>query len=210
MMAPKSADGKWIVPFDPRFSGGFAGEGYFAEGNSWTYTWNVQHDIQGLINLMGGKENFVTKLDSLFTTGRTMDKLQFLGQFPDMTGLMGMYSHGNEPDFHIPYLYNYAGQPWKTQGKVRLIMDLWYDTTPFGLCGDEDGGAMSSWYVFNAMGFYPQCPGRPIFDIGSPIFEETTINVGAGKTFIIEAKNVSAQNKYIQSAKLNGTPLNKP
>ncbi len=210
MMAPKSADGKWIEPFDPRFSGGFAGEGYFAEGNSWTYTWHVQHDVQGLINLMGGRENFIAKLNALFVTGRTMDKLAFLGQFPDMTGLMGMYTQGNEPAFHIPYLYNYAGQPWMTQSRVRQIMDLWYDTTPQGLSGDEDGGAMSSWYVFNAMGFYPQCPGRPIFDIGSPIFEETTINVGAGKTFVIEAKNVSAQSKYIQSATLNGIPLNKP
>ncbi len=210
MMAPKSADGKWIEPFDPRFSGGFAGEGYFAECNSWIYTWNVQHDVQGLITLMGGRDNFTTKLDALFTTGRTMDKLAFLGQFPDMTGLIGMYCQGNEPAFHIPYLYNYAGQPWKTQSRVRQIMELWYDVTPTGLCGDEDGGAMSSWYVFNAMGFYPQCPGRPIFDIGSPIFEKITINVGHGKTFVIEAKNVSAANKYIQSATLNGNPLDKP
>jgi predicted alpha-1,2-mannosidase len=210
MMAPKSADGKWIEPFDPRFSGGFAGEGYFAEGNSWTYTWHVQHDVQGLINLMGGRTNFTTKLDALFTTGRTMDKLHFLGQFPDMTGLVGMYTQGNEPAFHIPYLYNYAGQPWKTQSRVRQLLDLWYDVTPLGLSGDEDGGAMSSWYVFNAIGLYPQCPGQPIFDIGSPIFEMTTINVGPGKTFVIEAKNVSAQNKYIQSAMLNGKPLNKP
>jgi putative alpha-1,2-mannosidase len=210
MMAPKSADGQWIEPFDPRFSGGFAGEGFFAEANSWTYTWHVQHDVQGLINLMGGRDNFISKLDALFTTGRTMDKLAFLGQFPDMTGLIGMYTQGNEPAFHIPYLYNYAGQPWKTQSRVRQIMDLWYDTTPFGLSGDEDGGAMSSWYVFNAMGFYPQCPGRPIFDIGSPVFEKTIINVGNGKTFVIEAKDVSAQNKYIQSAALNGEPLNKP
>lgn len=210
LMAPKSADGKWIEPFDPRFSGGFAGEGYFAECNSWIYTWHVQHDVQGLINLMGGREKFVAKLNELFVTGRTMDKLAFLGQFPDMTGLIGMYCQGNEPAFHIPYLYNYAGEPWQTQRRVRQIMDLWYDTTPQGLSGDEDGGAMSSWYVFNAMGFYPQCPGRPIFDIGSPLFEETTINVGGGRTFVIEAKDVSAQNKYIQSAVLNGTPLNKP
>ncbi len=210
MMAPKSANGAWVEPFDPRFSGGFAGEGFFAEGNSWMYTWHVQHDVQGLINLMGGREKFVTKLDSLFITGRVMDKLHFLGQFPDMTGLVGMYSQGNEPDLHIPFLYNYAGQPWKTQSRLRQLMDLWYDVTPLGLSGDEDGGAMSSWYVFNAMGLYPQCPGQPVFDIGSPLFDETTINVGGGKTFVIEAKNVSAQNKYIQSATLNGIPLNKP
>jgi len=210
MMAPKTADGQWVEPFDPSSSGGFAGEAYFAETNAWIYTWHVQHDVQGLINLMGGKENFISNLNSLFTTRHPMDKLAFLGQFPDMTGLMGMYCQGNEPSFHIPYLYNYAGEPWMTQSRVRQIMDLWYDITPFGLSGDEDGGAMSSWYVFNAIGIYPQCPGRPIFDIGSPIFEEIIINVGEGKSFVIEAKNVSSQNKYIQSASLNGSPLNKP
>lgn len=209
LMAPKSADGKWIEPFDPMYSGGFAGEGYFAEGNSWKYTWHVQHDVQGLINLMGGEDKFLDKLNQLFVTNQRNDKLQFLAQFPDMTGIMGMYTHGNEPAFHIPYLYNYAGQPWMTQKKVRQIMDVWYDTTPFGLSGDEDGGAMSSWYVLNAMGIYPQCPGRPIFDIGSPIFEEVIIHVGEGKKFIIEAKNVSQQNKYIQSAELNGKSYDK-
>lgn len=209
LMAPKSANGKWIEPFDPMYSGGFAGEGYFAEGNSWIYTWHVQHDVQGLINLMGGEEKFLDKLNQLFVVSHRNDKLQFLAQFPDMTGLMGMYAHGNEPAWHIPYLFNYAGQPWMTQKKVRQILDVWYDTTPFGLSGDEDGGAMSSWYVLNAMGIYPQCPGRPIFDIGSPIFEEVIINVGEGKKFIIEAKNVSQQNKYIQSAELNGQPHDK-
>jgi len=210
LMAPKSADGQWIEPFDPVFSGSFAGEGYFAEGNSWIYTWHVQHDVQGLINLMGGREKFVEKLDSLFTVSHDgVDKLQFLAQMPDMTGLMGMFCQGNEPAFHIPYLYNYAGQPWKTQQKLRLIMDLWYDTDPHGLSGDEDGGSMSSWYVFSSMGLYPQCPGRPIYDIGSPVFEEVAINVGNGKTFIIEAKDVSAKNKYIQSATLNGKPWEK-
>ena len=206
LMAPKSADGKWIEPFDPIYSGGFAGEGYFAEGNSWKYTWHVQHDVQGLINLMGGREKFIDKLNQLFVTTHRNDKLQFLAQMPDMTGLMGMYSHGNEPCFHIPYLYNYAGQPWMTQNKVRQMLELWYDTTPFGLSGDEDGGAMSSWYTLSAIGIYPQCPGQPIWDIGSPIFEEAIINVGNGKEFVIEAKNVSAQNKYIQSATLNGKP----
>jgi putative alpha-1,2-mannosidase len=210
MMAPKSADGKWVEPFDPKASGGFAGEGYFAECNSWIYTFNVQHDVQGLINLFGGRDQFIAKLDTLFTTQHPMDKLAFLGQFPDMTGLIGMYCQGNEPAFHIPYLYNYAGQPWMTQRRVRQIMDVFYDSTPTGLCGDEDGGAMSSWYVFNAMGFYPQCPGRPLFDIGSPLFDKTTINVGNGKTFVIEARDVSARNKYIQSATLNGAPLDKP
>ncbi|WP_285009490.1 GH92 family glycosyl hydrolase [Pedobacter faecalis] len=211
MMAPKSADGKWVAPFDPIFSGGFAGEGYFAEGNSWTYTWHVQHDVQGLINLMGGNDNFNRKLDSLFIVGhRPADKLAFLGQFPDMTGLVGMYSQGNEPVYHIPYMYNYSGQPWKTQSRVRMLMDLWFDITPHGISGDEDGGATSSWYVLNSIGIYPQNPGSTVFDIGSPLFNETTINVGGGKSFVIEARNVSKQNKYIQSATLNGTALNKP
>ncbi len=209
-MAPKSADGNWIEPFNPKLSGGFAGEAYFAEANSWIYTWHVQHDVQGLINLMGGRENFLAKLNALFVEQYTMDKPAFIGQFPDMTGLIGQYCQGNEPSFHIPYLYNYAGQPWLTQSRVRQIMDLWYDSTPFGYCGDDDGGAMSGWYVLTSMGFYPQCPGRPIYDIGSPVFEKTTINVGKGKTFVIEAKGVSAQNKYIQSATLNGNTLNKP
>ena len=208
LMAPKSADGQWVEPFDPKYSGGFAGEGYFAEGNSWGNTWHVQHDVQGLINLMGGRDKFIAKLNELFVTSHRMDKLQFLAQMPDMTGLVGMYPHGNEPSFHIPYLYNYAGQPWMTQNKVRQMMEMWYDTTPFGLSGDEDGGAMSSWYTLSSIGIYPQCPGRPIWDIGSPIFEEAIINVGNGKTFIIEAKNVSDQNKYIQSATLNGKALN--
>ena len=211
LMAPKTADGKWVEPFDPKFSGGFAGEGYFAECNSWVYTWSVQHDIQGLINLEGSRQKFVDKLDELFTTGHgRADKLAFLGQFPDMTGLVGMYPQGNEPAYHIPYLYNYAGQPWKTQQRIRMLMDLWYDITPQGLAGDEDGGATSSWYVFNSMGFYPQCPASAVFDIGSPVFEESTINVGGGKTFVIEAKGASAQNKYVQSATLNGKTWNKP
>lgn len=209
-MAPKSADGNWIEPFDPKLSGGFAGEEYFAEANSWIYTWHVQHDVQGLINLMGGREKFIAKLNALFVEWYLMDKPAFIGQFPDMTGLIGQYCQGNEPSFHIPYLYNYAGQQWMTASRVRTIMDLWYDSTPFGYCGDDDGGAMSGWYVFSSMGFYPQCPGQPIYDIGSPIFEKSTIDVGGGKTFVVEAKEVSAQNKYIQSAMLNGTPLNKP
>lgn len=209
-MAPKTADGNWVEPFDPKLSGGFAGEAYFAECNSWVYTWSVQHDVQGLINLMGGRDKFIAKLNALFTEQYVMDKPAFLGQFPDMSGLIGMYSQGNEPSFHIPYLYNYAGQPWMTQRRVRDVMKLWYNAGPFGLSGDDDGGAMSSWYVFSAMGFYPVCPGRPVYDMGSPIFDRVTINVGEGRTFVIEARNVSDRNKYIQSATLNGRPLNKP
>ena len=209
-MAPKTADGEWIEAFDPKLSGGQGGRAYFAECNSWTYTWQVQHDVQGLINLMGGREQFINRLDAFFIEQYDMLKFMFLNQFPDATGLIGQYAQGNEPSFHIPYLYNYGGAPWKTQRRVREIMKVWYDDDPLGICGDEDGGAMSAWYVFSAMGFYPVCPGRPIYSIGSPIFEKVTINVADGKTFIIEAKEVSSKNKYIQSAELNGEPLNKP
>ena len=210
LMAPKTADGNWVAPFDPKLSGGFAGEEYFAECNSWLYTWSVQHDVQGLIDLMGGREKFIAKLDALFTEQYVMDKPAFLGQFPDMSGLIGMYSQGNEPAFHIPYLYDFAGAPWMTQRRVREIMKLWYNAGPFGLSGDDDGGAMSSWYVFSAMGFYPVCPGQPVYEIGSPIFDRVVLSVGGGKTFVVEAKGVSDRNKYIQSASLNGQPLNKP
>ena len=211
-MAPKTADGQWIEPFDPMWASGPGGRDYFTEGNSWTYTFHVQHDIAGLIRLMGGREKFLARLDALFVEqyGFNKAKHHFLGNFPDMTGLIGQYGQGNEPSFHIPYLYCYAGEPWKTQRKVREIMRLWYTDTPLGICGDEDGGAMSSWYVLSAMGFYAVCPGRPVYVIGSPIFEETRIALGEGKVFTITAKDVSAKNKYIQSAQLNGQPLHKP
>ncbi|GLX67474.1 GH92 family glycosyl hydrolase [Paenibacillus glycanilyticus] len=210
LMAPKTAEGEWVEPFDPKLSGGFAGEGYFAEVNSWIYTFHVQHDVEGLIRLMGGREAFNRQLDSLFTEQYTMEKPWFLGQFPDMSGLIGMYAHGNEPSFHIPYMYNYAGAPWKTQRRVRDIQSLMYNAGPAGLCGDDDIGSLSSWYVFSAMGFYPVCPGRPVYDIGSPLFEKTTLQVGEGKTFVIEARNVSKANKYIQSSSLNGQPHQRP
>jgi putative alpha-1,2-mannosidase len=209
-MAPKDASGKWVRPFNPKLSGSFAGEEYFAECNSWIYTFSVQHDVQGLINLMGGRDKFNAKLDQLFVEQYDRDKPAFIGQFPDMTGLIGMYCQGNEPAFHIPYLYNYSGQPWKTQKMVREIMNLWYNSGPFGLPGDDDGGAMSAWYVLSSIGFYSVSPGRPVYVIGSPLFKQVTLNVGDGKTFIITANNVSAQNKYIQSAILNGKALTKP
>ena len=210
-MRPKTADDTWIEPFDPIWSGGQGGRDYYTENNGWNYTWYVRHDVQGLIDLMGGREKFIEKLDALFNTSVPLyQKYYFLAQFPDMTGWIGMYSQGNENTRYIPYLYNYAGAPWKTQKRVRDIMDIWYGAGPLGVCGDEDGGLMSSWYVLSAIGLYQVCPGRPYYDIGSPIFEKAEINVGDGNIFVIEAKNVSAQNKYIQSATLNGEPLDKP
>jgi putative alpha-1,2-mannosidase len=210
-VAPKTADGKWIVPFNPTLSGGQGGRDYFAELNSWIYTWYVSHDIQGVINLMGGRDAFTNKLDSLFVEQYQTGKYHFLSQFPDQTGLIGNYAHGNEFSRQIPYLYNYSGAPWKTQKQVREIMDVWYGTGPLGICGDEDTGLMSHWYICSAMGIYadPMIPNYPVWLIGSPVFEKSTINLGNNKTFVIEAKSVSAQNKYVQSAFLNGEPLNK-
>ena len=213
-MAPKSADGNWVFDetmLDPIWSGGLGGRDYYTEANAWTYTFHVQHDVSGLINLMGGDTLFTRKLDDLFQEqyGGALKSI-YLNQFPDATGLIGQYNHGNQPGFHISYLYNYAGKPWKAQRRVRDIMKIWYSDSPLGICGDEDEGELSSWYVFCAMGFYPVCPGRPVYDIGSPIFDKVTINVGNNKTFQIEARDVSATNKYIQSAQLNGVTLNKP
>lgn len=209
-MSPKSADGAWIEPFDPKKGGGLGGRDYFAECNAWIYSFHVQHDIEGLIGLMGGTDRFEERLDALFAEQYDGPKYSFLGQFPDSTGLIGMYCQGNEPAFHIPYLYNYTRSPWKTQRRVRQIMELWYQDTPLGICGDEDCGAMSSWYVFSAMGLYPVCPGKPVYEIGSPLFEKTEIRLAGGKRFVIHAEGASNRNKYIQQAFLNGKPLNEP
>ncbi len=224
-MAPKTADGNWrFTPeeFNPTYAGGQGGRDYYTEMNAWIYTLHVQQDVAGLIALMGGREKFNAQLDALYTqqyAGLHGDpsrgspdgsKFFFLSWFPDMTGLIGQYAQGDEPAFHIPYLYNYSGEPWKTQRKVREIMKIWFTASPLGIPGDEDQGEESAWYVFSAMGFYPVCPGRPVYDIGSPIFDETKITLSNGKVFTITARNVSAKNKYIQSATLNGKPLDRP
>jgi predicted alpha-1,2-mannosidase len=209
-MAPKSADGRWVQNFDPKLGGGQGGRDYTTEVDSWLYTFSVQHDVAGLIRLLGGRDAFNQKLDRLFVEQYGTSKFSFLGQFPDATGLVGLYAQGNEPSFHIPYLYDFSGQPWKTQRRVRQMMDVWYGDGPLGIPGDDDGGATSSWYVLSAIGFYPVCPGSPVYEIGSPIFGKITIRLGDGKEFTVIANHVSARNKYIQSALLNGKPLNKP
>ncbi|MDR2887466.1 MAG: GH92 family glycosyl hydrolase [Bacteroidales bacterium] len=208
--APKTADGKWIEPFDPQLSGSVGGRLFYTENNAWTWNFSVQHNIPGLINMIGGNDAFVKRLDRLFNEPTTVSKWQFMGQFPDATGLNGMFVAGNEPSFHIPYLYNYAGQPWKTQRRIRELMNIWFDDKPMGIPGDEDGGGLCSWYVFSAMGFYPVTPGSGEYAIGSPFFETVKIKLPDGKTFKIIAKGSSAKNKYIQSAKLNGNELNRP
>jgi predicted alpha-1,2-mannosidase len=206
-MAPKDADGNWVTHFDPKLGGGQGGRDYFTEVNSWLYTFGVQHDVAGLVQLIGGRDAFNAKLDRLFVEQYGTSKFHFLDQFPDATGLVGQYAQGNEPSFHIAYLYDFSGQPWKTQRRVRQLMDVWYGDGPLGIPGDDDGGETSSWYVLSALGFYPVCPGNPIYEIGSPIFEKSIIRLGNGKLFTILANHVSNQNKYIQSAQLNGKPL---
>ncbi|MBV5314170.1 MAG: GH92 family glycosyl hydrolase [Prolixibacteraceae bacterium] len=209
-MSPRLANGDWVEPFDPQLSGGIGSRMYYAENNSCIWTFNVMHDIPGLIDLMGGNDKFVDRLDNLFNEPTRISKWQFMGQFPDATGLNGMFPAGNEPSFHVPYLYNYVGQPWKTQRRIREILDMWFDDSPLGLAGDEDGGALCSWYVFSAMGFYPVTPGSNLYAIGSPFFNRITIDLPDGKTFRVDARNCSKKNKYIQSARLNGTVINRP
>ncbi len=209
-MAPKMANGKWIEPFDPQLAGGIGSRAYFAENNAWTWNFSVQHDIPDLISLLGGNELFVKRVDALFNEPTHISKWQFMGQFPDATGLNGMFVTGNEPSFHIPYLYNYAGKPWKTQRRIREIMDMWFDDRPLGIPGDEDGGGLCSWYVFSAMGFFPVTPGSGEYAIGSPFFSSVKIQLPDGKTFQVVAELCSKKNKYIQWATLNGKILNRP
>jgi len=196
---PRS-NGGWFSPFEPRevnFN--------FTEANSWQYSFFVPQDISGLTKLMGGQNQFAAKLDALFsarteTTGRDQ---------ADITGLIGQYAHGNEPSHHVAYLYDYVGQAWKTQYRVRQVMDEFYRPEPDGLIGNEDCGQMSAWYVLSAAGFYPVTPGSTIYAIGTPLFPELRFNLENGKSFVVRASAVSVRNFYIQSATLNGRPYNK-
>lgn len=191
-------NGGWLNPFDPRevnFN--------FTEANSWQYSFFVPQDVSGLMALVGGKEKFAQQLDDLFTTdSKTTGREQ-----ADITGLIGQYAHGNEPSHHMAYLYDYAGQPWKTQRWVRQILDRFYSPAPDGLIGNEDCGQMSAWYVLSAAGLYPVTPGQPIYALGTPLFPELRLNLENGKTFAIKAPGVSTQNYYVQSATLNGKPF---
>lgn len=202
-MRGRDKKGNWTSDFDPKEWGGA-----YTEGNAWHYHWSVFHDIQGLINLMKGDKNFVAKLDSVFSEDNTF-KIGTYGhvihEMAEMAMInMGQYAHGNQPIQHMIYLYDYAGEPWKTQFRAREIMSKLYSSGPDGYPGDEDQGQTSSWYVISAMGLYSVCPGTDQYVIGSPVFPKMTLHLENGKTLVIEADGNSLNNRYIQSAKLNG------
>ena len=195
-------DGSWKTPADLLST---SNEG-FIEGNSWNYSFYVPHDVNGLIKIMGGDKVFVNRLDELFTM-YVPDK--FFAETEDVTreGMLGGYVHGNEPSHHIPYLYMWTSQPWKTQLRVREVMNKMYRNHLDGLCGNDDCGQMSAWYIFSAMGFYPVCPASGQYVFGAPYLPENVLHLQNGNTLTIKAPNVSDQNCYIQSVTLNGKPL---
>lgn len=201
-MRGRNLNGAWQTPFDPIEWGG-----PFTEGNAWHYSWSVFHDVQGLINLMGGRRDFITKLDKVFTTPSEFKVGTYGKVIHEMTEMVlankGQYAHGNQPIQHMPYLYNYAGEPWKTQRWVREIMRDLYSPTS-GYCGDEDNGQMSAWYVMSALGFYPVTPGHPTYVLGSPLFKKATLSLSNGKTFVVEAPENDEENIYVEKVELNG------
>jgi len=207
---PKDESGAFLPDVDYGWSGGQGGRYYYDENNGWVYRWDVQHNLADLVSLMGGPEKFAKGLDDMFNTPIGRSKFEFFRKFPDHTGLMGQYSAGNEPSTHIPFLYNYAGQPWKTQKYTRKVIDTYYRDDVMGVPGDEDGGGMSAFVVFTQLGFYPVTPGLPSYNIGSPVFTKSVMDLNNGKTFVIEARNSTYDNKYIQSATLNGKKWDKP
>jgi predicted alpha-1,2-mannosidase len=204
-MRGKDTGGKWRPNFDPKHSAHRKGTDY-TEGNAWQHSWFVLHDIQGLVNEFGGVAPFEKQLTQLFNES---SEITGDNASPDITGLIGQYAHGNEPSHHIAYMYNYIGQPWKTQELVHKIMKEQYPNSPEGISGNEDMGQMSAWYVVSALGFYPVNPTDGNFIIGTPMFDKVTIKLEDNKTFVITAKGVSDTNYYIQSAKLNGKELNR-
>jgi predicted alpha-1,2-mannosidase len=207
-MWPKDDKGAWIQGLDPKFGGGQGGRFYYAENNAYTYNWDVLHDFAGLFELMGGQKAAEEKLDQLFREGNNRSKFEFFSKFPDASGQVGQFSMGNEPSFSIPYLYNQLGAPWKTQKRVRSLLDQWFNDDIHGIPGDEDGGGITSWVVFSMIGIYPTTPGLPVYDFGSPLFDQITIDLKNGKKLQIEAINNSKDNKYIQSVKINGQVWN--
>lgn len=198
LMRPRHADGRWLSPFDP-FKVSLLDQGDYTEANAWQYSFYVPQNIPDLIKLSGGDQAFTKKLDDFFTV-----KTSTKGSISDFEGIFGQYAHGNEPSHHMPYLYNYSGAAWKTQEIVKRAMNEFYTSKPDGLCGNDDCGQLSAWYVFSALGFYPVCPGQEQYVIGSPIFDQSEITLSNGKKFIIKASGVGVKNQYIQTASLNG------
>jgi predicted alpha-1,2-mannosidase len=207
-MRGRQENGQWVEPFDPCEWGG-----PFTEGCSWHWTWSVFHNVNDLSKLLGGEAAFAAKLDSVFLATNNFKVGSYGSTIHEMTEMvalnLGQYAHGNEPIHHMIYLYDYAGQPWKAQSRVRQVMNLLYQPTPDGLCGDEDTGQTSSWYVFSALGFYPVCPGDTNYVIGSPLFDRATLSLPHGKSFTVAAKNNGPQRPYIQDAKLDGAAFNR-
>jgi predicted alpha-1,2-mannosidase len=209
LFIPKDEQGNWL-DIDPKSAGGRGYREYYDENNGWTYAWDVPHDIAGLTVLLGGKPAAEARLDQLFREPLGMRKNEFFVNGSNSTGMVGQFSMGNEPSFHIPYLYNYFGAPWKTQKRTRFLLDVWFKDNIFGIPGDEDGGGMTAFVVFTSMGLYPVTPGLPFYDITSPVFEKTTIKLTNGKKFTILAKGASRSKKYIQKALINGEEITSP
>ncbi len=209
LFMPMDEHGNWI-DIDPKLAGGKGYREFYDENNGWTYAWDVPHDISGLTELLGGKNAAEARLDQLFREPLGIRKSDFYVNGANSTGLVGQFSMGNEPSFHIPYLYNYFGAPWKTQKRTRFLLDVWFKDNIFGIPGDEDGGGMTAFVVFTSMGLYPVTPGLPFYDITSPVFEETTINLTNGKKFTVLAKGASRTKKYIQKAFINGEEITSP
>jgi len=201
-MRGRVAQDVWREPFSPFESRHMKDD--FTEGNAWQYTWLVPQDVEGLMALLGGEKPFIEKLDSLFIAKGDLGK----ESSPDISGLIGQYAHGNEPSHHIAYLYTYAGQPWKTADKIRYILDSLYSNRADGICGNEDAGQMSAWYVLSALGFYQVNPANGLYVFGSPVVDEATLTSG-NKTFQVVVKNNSRKNKYIQSVVFNGKAYTK-
>jgi predicted alpha-1,2-mannosidase len=200
---PKLADGSWREPFDPAQAGADSG---FTEGNAWQYSWYAPQDIGGLVHLLGGDERLVGKLDAMFDA--KVDPKTY-AHVEDMAGLIGQYVHGNEPSHHLAYLYDYAGQPWRTQERLKQIVDSQYRPAPDGLAGNDDLGQMSAWLVFTALGFYPVAPGSNEYVIGRPFVDRAVLNLPDGKRFTVVADGLSEAHPYIGKVTLNGRPLSR-
>lgn len=206
---PKDTFGVFMPNMDYRFPPGIGGRDAYDENTGYVYRFDVPHNIGDLVQMIGGKQAFVDALEDMYNTPLGKGRPDFYHIYADHTGNVGQFSMGNEPAMHIPYLYNYAGQPWRTQKRVRTLLDQWFRNDLMGIPGDEDGGGLTSFIVFSQLGFYPVTPGLPMYVIGSPTFETAKMDIGNGKTFEVVCENYSPDNKYIQSAKLNGKVLDK-